>query len=405
MKFLFAWRYLKAKKSTNAINIIAWVSMGAITVVTMAMVVVLSVFNGLTDLVKGLYQGFYTDLRIVPANGKVIALDAQQLQRLRGVAGVKAVGLVAEEKAMLKLADNQAVVNLKGVDESFTRITNVKEKVLRGDFSTGSAESPQLVMGYGVENALGVLSDRFGGDVTVYMPGRNRSFSGGINDFNSGNAATSGTFAIQQDFDNTYAISNLAFVKTLVGLDSNEYTAAEVGLQPDAELETVQAALQQQLGNNYVVETRYQQNRTLYNIMRYEKWGVYGIFCLVLLIASFNIIGALTMLVLEKKKDIAVLQSMGAGRPLIRNIFLTEGLLLAVSGIALGMLLGTLICWLQLKLKFIKLQGGSFLVDYYPVKMQWADFLLVGATVAFITLAAAWWPARKAARQPMELRN
>jgi lipoprotein-releasing system permease protein len=405
LKLLFAWRYLKAKKSTNAINIIAWVSMAAIALVTMSMIVVLSVFNGLSDLVKSLYQGFYTDLRIVPASGKVITLTPEQLSRLRGTTGVKAVCLVAEEKALIKVQDNQAVVILKGVDSNFTAITAIEQKIIRGGMNTGDIDKPMLILGYGVESALGILADRFDGQVTAYMPGRNHSFSGGINDFNSGNAATGGTFAIQQDFDNRYAISNLAFVKSLVGLDSNQYSAAEAGLQPGADLETVQQNLQRQLGAAYVVQTRYQQNRSLYNIMRFEKWGVYGIFCLVLLIASFNIVGALTMLVLEKKKDIAVLQSMGAGRRLIRNIFLTEGLLLSVSGIGLGILLGIAVCRLQMSYHLIKLSGGSFLVDYYPVKMMLPDFVLVAATVAIITLLASWWPARKAALQAMELRN
>lgn len=405
MKLLFAWRYLKAKKSTNAINIIAWVSITAIALVTASMIVVLSVFNGLSQLVKGLYQGFYTDLRVLPDSGKVLTLTPQQIAALRQVPGVKAVTLVAEEKALLKLGDNQAIVTLKGVDDQFTRITAVQDKFIRGEMNTGDAENPLLALGYGVESALGILTDRFQGSITAYMPGRGRSFSGGLNDFNSANTGTSGTFAIQQDFDNRYALCGLGFAKQLIGLDSNQYTAAEAGLAPDADMQTVKNRLRQALGRGYTVQTRYEQNRSLYNVMRYEKWGVYGIFCLVLLIASFNIIGALTMLVLEKKKDIGVLQAMGAGRGLIKNIFLTEGLLLAGIGVCSGMLLGFIICQVQLQFHLIKLSGGSFLIDYYPVKMMAGDFLLVGATVAAITLLAAWWPARKASAQPLELRN
>jgi lipoprotein-releasing system permease protein len=403
--FRFARRYLFAKKSTNAINIIAWVSIGAIALVTAAMIIILSVFNGLSDLVKTLYKGFYTDLKIAPASGKVLTLTAEQYAKIKNINGVKAVSFVAEEKALLKIDQNQTVVNLKGVDDQFQKITNIEDKIIRGNYDLGNDSVPKLLLGYGVENALGISSNEIQGAVTVYLPSRGKRFTGKIDDFNAGIAFPSSTFAIQQDFDNKYTLTNIGFVKSLTGMDSTQYTTVEIGLHNENLEPEIAAELHKILGPAYLIQTKYEQNKSLYNVMRYEKWGVYGIFCLVLLIASFTIIGSLTMLVLEKKKDIGILKSMGASDPLIRKIFLTEGFLLACIGIGTGVFLGVLICIFQERFHLVKLSGGSFLINYYPVKMVLPDFLLIMATVMVITLFASILPAKKAANQQLELRN
>lgn len=405
MFFTFARRYLTAKKSTQAINLIAWVSVTAITLVTAAMIVVMSAFNGLSDLVQSLYKGFYTDLRIIPATGKVIELSPERIQQLRGIKGIQTVSLTVEEKALLKNQESQVIVTLKGVDEQYSGITNVAQKKLRGEWNLGNTEKPMLFIGFGVENALGVLSDRFPGQIIVYMPGRERSFTGRLDDFNSGEAGLSGTFAVQQDFDNKYAISNIGFVKSVMGLDSNQYTAAEIGLLPGYGMAEVQSNISELLGKQYIVQTKFQQNPGLYNVMKYEKWGVYSIFLLVLIIASFNITGALTMLVLEKKKDISVLQAMGSTPVDIQKIFLSQGILLALTGVTAGTLIAAFLVKMQSAFHWVKLGNGSFLVDHYPVSMQLFDVLLIISTVTIICIFAAWWPAKKASMQPLELRN
>ena len=405
MFFTFARRYLTAKKSTQAINLIAWVSVTAITLVTAAMIVVMSAFNGLSNLVQSLYKGFYTDLRIIPASGKMIELTPERLQQIRAIKGIKTISLTAEEKALLKNQESQVIVTLKGVDTAYTSITNVAEKKMRGDWNLGNAEQASLFLGYGVENALGLLSDRFPGQIIVYMPGRERSFTGRLDDFNTGQANVCGTFAIQQDFDNKYALSNIEFVKMVMGLDSNQYTAVEIGLLPGYGFSEVQGRLEELLGAKYTVQTKFQQNPGLYNVMKYEKWGVYSIFLLVLVIASFNITGALTMLVLEKKKDISVLQAMGSTPADIQKIFLSQGILLALTGVIAGTLIAALLCWLQSTFHLVKLGNGSFLVNHYPVSMQPFDVLLIVCTVSVICILAAWWPAKKASMQPLELRN
>jgi lipoprotein-releasing system permease protein len=213
-----------------------------------------------------------------------------------------------------------------------------------------------------------------------------------------------GVFVIQQEFDNKYALTDIGFVKQQLGLEADEYSAAEIRLTKGAGTASVQKALQLQLGNGYRVQTKYEQNQSLYQTMRMEKWFIFAVLTLILIVAAFNMISALTMLVLEKQRDISILQSMGASRQVILKIFLGEGLLLAGIGAITGMLMALVICWLQLKYHLVKLEGGSFLIDYFPVELHLTDFLLVSATAALIAFTASWMPARKAASQPAALR-
>jgi lipoprotein-releasing system permease protein len=265
---------------------------------------------------------------------------------------------------------------------------------------------------------LGVQSDRSIEPITIYTgrqtiadPENSSNGVGGIDiadplkNVSRGDVHAAGTFVIQQDFDNKYVLSNMAFVKNLLGMSKNNYSAAEIAVTNPDDLEDVQEALQQVLNNSYVVQTRYEQNRSLYAVMRAEKWVIYAILSLILIVAAFNMIGALTMLVLEKRSDISVLHALGGTRGFIQKIFLSEGLLLAILGGGTGMLLALLIALLQQRFHLIPLQGGSFLIDYFPVSLHVADFVLVGATVVVIAFIASWIPARKAAQQQFPLRS
>ena len=406
MNFLFAWRYFKAKKTTNAINIISWISIVAMLFGTAALILVLSVFNGFEDLVKGLYSSFYPDLKVIPASGKQLTLSQAQLQQIRSVKGVNAVSLVVEERAFLKNGEAQSMITLKGVDSSYQKVTSVAGHIVNGEFNTGTEERPLLVLGAGIENAVAVQSDRNIFPLTVYLPRKGEvDLSDPIRSLATDTVNTSGTFVIQQDFDNKYVLTNLGFVKTMLGLDPDAYGAAEISMAPDADEEALQEDLQRLLGANFVVQTRYEQNKSLYSIMQMEKWVIYAILSLILVVAAFNMIGALTMLVLEKREDIGVLHAIGASRGFIKRIFLSEGLLLATIGGGTGMLLALLIALAQLKFHLIPLQGDTFLISYFPVKINPWDFLLVGSTVLVISLIAAYIPARKAARQQLVLRS
>ena len=406
MNFLYAWRYFKAKKTTNAINVISWISIVAMLFGTAALILVLSVFNGFEDLVKGLYSSFYPDVKIVPASGKQLVLSDEQLQTLRSVKGVKALSRVIEERAFLKNAEAQSMITLKGVDSNYSKVAAVHEHMVNGEFNTGTASRPLLVLGAGIENAVAVQADRNIFPLTVYLPRKGEvDLSDPLKSLASDTVNTAGAFIIQQEFDNKYVLTNLAFVKTMLGLQADTYGAVEVSVNNPENAAAVQSRLQAILGKDYVVQTRYEQNKSLYSIMQMEKWVIYAILSLILVVAAFNMIGALTMLVLEKREDIGVLHAVGASRNFIKKIFLSEGMLLAFIGGGGGMLLALMIALAQLKFHLVPLQGDSFLIAYFPVKINPWDFLLVGTTVLVIALIAAYIPARKAARQQLVLRS
>ncbi len=407
MHFLFAWRYFKAKKSTNAINIIAWTSIAAIIIGTMALILVLSVFNGFEGLVKSLYSSFYTDLKITPASGKTMLVSPAQLQQMKGIAGIKNYSLVVEEKAMVQNGeDHQSVVFLKGVDDNYRYVTGVAQSIVNGEYDLGTEDQPKLVVGAGVENALGIQADRNIYLLKIYLPRKStREQIDLLEDISNDTIRSSAAFMIQQDFDNKYAITNIDFVKKTSRFEPNEFTGIEITLHdPDAS-SGVSRELKKIFGNNYTILSKYEQNKSLYSIMNLERWAIFAIASLVLMVAAFNMIGALRMLSLEKQKDIAALHAMGANNWFIQKIFLWEGLLLAVIGGATGMLLALGIALLQINFHFIPLAGGSFLIDYFPVKLRLADFLLVGATVLVIALLASWMPSRKAASLEFSLRS
>jgi len=406
MYLAFAWRYFKAKKSANAINIIAWVTTAVIAFATCCQVLVLSVFNGFEDLVKSLYSSFYTDLKIIPSSGKTFVLSTDQLAYIKRQPYVKDVSLIVQEKALLQNGEAQTVVNLKGVDEEFVKVSGVAAKITAGKYNTGTTDEPGLIVGYGLQNAASIMvNEAFQPEVlTLILPKKNSSSSDPTASISEGNAVALGVFTIQQDFDNNYAITNIGFLKQQMGLAANEFTAAEIKLQEGQDIEACKVLLQKLMSDSYQVQSRYEQNMSLYNTMRLEKWAIYAVLTLILIIAAFNMVSALTMLVLEKKKDISILKSMGATKSTIQKIFLSEGLLLGSIGGGAGILLAVLICWLQINFKLIKLQGGSFLIDYFPVKLIASDFLLVAGTSIAIAVLASLVPSLKASRQPIGLR-
>lgn len=404
MNFLFAWRYFRSKKTTTAINIIAWISVVAITVGTAALIVVLSVFNGFEGLVKGLYADFYTDIRIGPAYGKVIQLTPQQIDKIKNIGGVARISLVAEEKALLKNGDYQTIVFIKGVDENYLSTSNIGKHIIKGKFDIGSASNPKLVVGAGVENATAIDVTNSLYTLELYLPNRKSADLNSQDAMNAYNVHPSGTFKVQQDFDNKYVFSNLPFIKYMLDLKTDEYSSVEIKLD-QTNANAVKSDLKELLGDQYLVQTRFEQNQSLYTVMTVEKWIIYIILSLILAVAAFNMVGALTMLVLEKQKDIAVLKAMGATDAGIQKIFMTEGLILAGVGGLSGAVIATIICLLQVKFKLIKLSGDSFIIDYYPVQLVAGDYILVTATVFLIALLAAWIPSRKASLQEFSLKS
>lgn len=406
MRLLFAWRYFNAPKSTQAINWIARISVIAMAVGTAALILVLSVFNGFEGMVKSLYSSFYPDWRLMPAQGKVLRLTATQLKSLQQLGGVEAVSLVVEERALLQAGENQALVTLKGVDTAYTAVSGVAQHLVSGEFVVGTATTPYLVLGAGVEAALSILADRNLAPITVYLPKKTEGLQvDWAESIRVDTAQTAASFLIQQDFDDQYAITSLDFMREQLGLTSEEASSVELRVNSNANASAIRSQLQAIVGSQVLVEDRYEQNKTLFRVMRTERWIVYGVLSLILIVAAFTMIGALTMLVLEKQKDIQVLRALGADTGLIRGIFLTEGLLLSILGSGIGMLLAYGLAWLQLTYHLIPLEGGSFLIDYYPVAIKVADFFLVAGTVLVIAILASWIPAASAATHQISLRE
>ncbi len=396
----FSWRYFKAKKSTNAINIISWVSVSAIIVGTASLIIILSAFNGFESLVKSLYSSYYADIKIRPIKGKVLVLPEDQFHLIKNISGVQAVSLGIEEKALLQNESLQTIVNLKGVDSQYAKVSGVSGQLYRGSFNTGTSEKPGLVLGVGVEQALGIVSDRALFPISVYLPKKGILLpTNPLEALSVASAYPKGSFAIQSEFDNKFVFTDLGFMKAYLNYSADEYSYLELSVANYNNVSEIKKSIGHVLGEGYLIEDRYEQNKTLYATIRLEKFAIYGIFSIILIVAAFNMIGALSMLVLEKKKDIQILQAMGADSGVIRKIFLAEGVLLAFIGAASGIVLALLIYYLQVTYKLVPLQGASFLIDYYPVKLVATDFIAVVSTVFLIGITASWFPAARAAKQ------
>ncbi len=377
----------------------------AIMVSTAALIVVLSVFNGFEGLVQNLYGDFYADLKIVPASGKYITVDSSLVQKVKSTEGVKELSFVVEEKAVLVNGDYQTIAFLKGVDKNYNGVNKLDHYITYGKYELGTADAPAIIAGSGVANAVGADPQSPLSDLVIYLPNRKAKSFNSLDAMHSFQVKPSGIFSVQQEFDDKYAFTNLAFMQYMLDLDANQYSAIEISATNRDEINDIQKQLRDKVGKNFIVQTRYQQNQSLFTVMEIEKWVIYGILSLILLVAAFNMIGALTMLVLEKEKDIAVLKAMGASENRIKNIFLGEGFLLAGVGGVLGMIVAYIICFLQIKYKLIKLEGGTFIIDYYPVKMMLHDFLLVALTIFIIAVIASFIPAKKAAGQFYSLKS
>lgn len=399
LPFTFALRYLFSKRSTNAVNVITLVSMIGMGVISMAMVLVLSVFNGFEGLTVSLYNTFNPDLRVTPEAGKVFTLTPQQEQQIRDLSDVEAFSRILEEKAALKYDDHEFIGTLKGVDDNFLEVASVDSAIIRGDFVLHEDSKNYAVVGAGVEGQLGVRIDDPFRRITVLIPSRKKSSSSLMptQAFSRSEITPVGTFSIQMEFDSKYMFVPLHFMQDLLKYN-NEISAIELRLQPDADPTEVAEALAGILGEGFNYKDRYQQNEFLYKIMRTEKWATYAILTLILAIAGFNIIGSLSMLVLEKTKDIAILKTMGADSGTIRAIFLLEGLLSSLLGSSVGIALALVVSWLQITYGLVPMPGsGSFVIDALPVVLKIEDLLLVAITVVSISLIASWLPAHRTA--------
>jgi lipoprotein-releasing system permease protein len=403
--FKIAWRYFRGKKSAQAINIISWISIGAIAVSSAAMIVLFSVFNGLEDTVKDMYNAFNPEIKVSAAKGKFFDIPESKRNLIAGIEGIAAAGYSVEDMVLLEGNEEQKIAKLKGVDKEWFRVSALDSFMTDGEAAWKNDPSyTPAIMGLGVSIALGIdVNNAFSG-LRIYYPRKGAAITENAEDaLNSIVVKPEGNFRIQDEFDGQYVLVPFAAASHLLGT-GDQVSSLEIALKPGAAEDRVRNELQRILGKDVVVANRFEQNKTFFMIMKSEKWAVYAILLMVLLIASFNMIGSLSMVVLEKKKDIAILKSMGARKSLIRSIFLTEGGLLAVFGSAIGMLIGLLLCIGQHYYGWISLPDG-FIIDAYPVLLQVQDFVLVAVTALTVGLLAAWYPALKAAKQAIYVRE
>lgn len=387
-------RYLFAKKSRNAINVISSISVAGVTVGTMALIIVLSVFNGLESLVRSIFNTFDPDLKITPLAGKTFIPDSTVLSLLSNVNGVACYSLCVEENALLRYGEKQYVATIKGVDENYAQVSGIDSSMWDGGFILRSEKGrPYAIPGIGIANYLGMRVN-FITPLNIYVPKR----TGGT-DLNPEDAFIrnyiflSGIYQIEQEYDSKYVFIPIDFARELLEYKS-EVTSLEIKFKPDAKESSVQKEVVRLFGKDFKVQNKYEQQEIFYKVMRSERLAIFFILTLILIIASFSIIGSLTMLIIEKERDIEILRSLGADNTLIRKIFIFEGWLISIIGAFAGILLGFVICWIQQKFGIIRLQSESLIVNSYPVVMKIKDFILVPATVLMIGFWAAWYPVR-----------
>ncbi|MCD6062707.1 MAG: transporter permease [Flavipsychrobacter sp.] len=400
-----ALRYLRGKRTANIVPILSRISMTAIAVSAAAMIILFSVLNGFTDLVSDLYKAFYPQIKITAAKGKFFALDPKQVAAVQKVEGLAGITMVLEDNVLLTGNDETKVAILKGIDEQYLKVNEVKPYVIEGTDSVAISPAPTALLGLQLANEMGLdITNAFSSLVLHYPNAKSSNLAlNPMSAFQTLQLKPDGVFQVQDEFDSKYILAPLPLVQELMQTEG-QYSSVELKLASNTNADRVKRELSEQLGSGYTVATRFEQNKTLYMVMKSEKWAVFAILVLVLLIASFNMVGALTMLVLEKQKDMAILKAMGAEPSTIRNIFLAEGLLWALTGGAIGLLVGALISFGQQHFHWIKMQG-NFIIEAYPVSMQWTDFLLILGTILFVGLLAAWYPAVKAQKAQVQLRS
>jgi len=400
--FYIARRYLLAKKSHNAINIISAISMTGMMLGTMALIVVLSVFNGFDNLVKSLINSFNPDIRITLAEGKTFEVMQEQRSALEGTEGVEAACYILEDKALVRYDEQQTIADIMGVSDNYLNVSGIDSMIVEGDFVLQDQVAHRAVIGQGIKVFLNVVlnSPR---TMVIYAPRRNAQVSMNPDrDLNRRYIRASGVFAIEQDFDTRYVIVPLSFARELFDYPGEEVSAIELKVSQGSPVAGVMEEAGKVLGEAYLIQNRYQQNELFYKTMQTEKWAIFLILVFILVVASFNVLGTLTMLIIEKKKDIVTLRNLGAGNPLIKRIFLFEGWMISALGAALGTVTGLFICWLQVRFELIKLQGsGSFVVDAYPIHVQAPDVLLSYFVVLAIGFFAAWYPIRYIAKREL----
>jgi lipoprotein-releasing system permease protein len=408
LAFRIARRYLFSKKSTNVINIISGLSMVAMGFGACFLLIFFSVFNGFESLVASLYNSFYSDLEIRVEEGRTFSIDSVNVAEIKNLEDVVVVSFCLEQSAHVMYNGREYIATIKGVDSNYHKVNQLDEFILQGDYAlfekrsylnseSGSYETvaePQAIVGATIYTELNLSVANQLEKMLLSVPKTGAGTS--MDKFRRMSIQPRAVFGIQKDFDEKYVIVPIEFAEDLFK-QSGRVSQIEIALRPNADLVSLKSEVAEIIGPSFRVRDRFEQEEVLYRVMKMERWAMFAILAFILLVISFNIVGALSMLVMEKKKDIYILSAMGATRSLIRRIFLLEGAMISAFGGFVGLILGTLICFGQMKFGIVKLQGaGSFVTDSYPVVLHLGDFLLISAMIISIALLASWFPARQA---------
>jgi ABC-type lipoprotein release transport system permease subunit len=398
LPLLFARRYLLAKRSTNAINVITWISIVVIAVVTGAMVVVLSAMNGIAELVDRIYSPFDLDITITPAEGKTLARDSIDLGALLARNDVEQASFTIEENVLLRCGDQQAVATLKGVEPQYLSMAGMERYIFTGKAALEGATGPAAILGLALKADLGVpLDDGVFQPLEISAPIRGRKLSKFKQAaFEQAAVGLSGAFSMNMEYDGKYAVVPLDLAAELLHYDSAA-SALELKLKPKADMDRAAREIAAALGPRYTVKTRYQKNALMYQTNATEKLVAFVVLAFIGLIGAFNVIASLTMMMIEKKEDMRTLMSMGATANTVRRIFLHEGLLIVVAGAGIGLGLGVGIVLAQQRFAFVEM--AEAMTDSFPVKLVGSDLLLITTTVLAIGLLATWVPLRALSRR------
>jgi lipoprotein-releasing system permease protein len=390
-----AKRYLFSRKKMHAVNIISGISMLGVFIGSAALVIILSVFNGLEKVILSLYNNFTSEVRIEPAQGKTFDPNTPYFNALHRSAKVLSYTEVLQEKALIRYGDRQVIGTVMGVSDDFLKNPLLDSTIIpgAGSFTLKTSNNNYAVIGSTVQSNLGVNINNPNALMQIYSPRRSALASlNPLNEFVVREIGASGIFSIQQDFDNI-VVTPLEFTRDLLD-EPKMVSAIQINFKKGTEIDDMQEDIQEKLGDIYLVKNRNEQNTLLYKTLRTERWAVFAILIFVLIIATFNIVGSLTMLVIDKKKDIAILTSLGANKMLIQGIFFFEGMLISLFGCIAGIVIGLLFCILQQKFGMIKINSEMSVVDAYPIDLKVADFGLVFLTVLAVAVIASGISAR-----------
>ena len=398
LPFNIAKRYIFSKKSTNAINVISGISVFGIAIGTAVMILLFSVFNGLEDLLTGFFNTYNPDIKVVPYSGKTFSQDSIDIAQLEKIEGVEFISKTLEEVAFFEYDIEQTFGIIKGVDENFTKVNRIDSIIREGKYLLDINGKSMAVVGAGVRRKLSLNIDDFLTPLTIYSAKR-KKLGPTSKPFKKVSIYPSGIFAAyQEDLDNRYVYASLDFVEQLLSLP-NKLTALEIKIKPEADLKKTIAAIQKVAGSEFAIKDRYEQEETYFKVLKMEKWLGYALISFAMILVAFNMVGALWVIVLDKKKDIAILKSMGAENFQIRNIFLGNGLLLTCLGLIIGIILSIVLYNIHQIWGIVTMPPGS-IIDIYPASMRIPDFFTVSITVLFIGFLASWGPAQRAARIP-----